>query len=1281
MFTQDASTWQAANSADTLVKVGATWQYHRAEDNAALTFDAAGKLMSEVARNGWATTFAYDAAGQLIAVSNAFGRSLSIGYNSYGQLISVATPDGRTMWYGADIGARLSAVTYPDGKIRNFVYENGSFPRALTGIYDESGVRWGNFAYDAQGRAISTELSGGVNRYQVGYPVAGAATVIDPLNTSRSFSFGTAKGKLAVTGGSLPSGEGEPDAASRVQDANGLITSETDFKGVVTTTTWDVARRLPLSVTRASGTPQAQTVTTQWHPTFSLPVLVTESGRTTAYTYDSSGNLLTQAITDTASSPNTTRTWSWTWNPQGLAATSTDSNGALTTYTYDTLGNLTKAVNALGHETLYTYDSANRVLTRTAPNGLVTSYTYDPRDRLLTQTVGGVGTTTFTYQPTGLLDTLTLPTGLVLSYTYDAAHRLTGWSSNRGDSGTFTLDAMGNRVSEQVRNSAGAVAWSTARAINNLNRVAARTDGPNQSSAFGYDANGERISDTNGLNQSSQYGLDPLRRVAAITNAANATAALSYNALDALTQASDFKGVATSYARDAQGSATAETSADIGNLSTEYDALGLPSRITDALGQATQIQRDALGRPTLITFADGKTTTLVYDGPNAKGYLTSITDRSGTTTYTRDAFARVVAKTQALASGLAQQVGYGYTAAGQLATVSYPSGNTLTHLYDATGRLSQLNWNGTPMVTGIAWNPMGQPTAWSWAFASNLNASRSYDTAGRLTATEFASYVYDAAGRITSLTQSLLQPGDADPNHSSIASTNTTWSVGYDAVGRITGFDATGNATGFSYDANGNRTASTKTQNGQSTSRSYTVAAGSNRIEGFSQTTGGTTTNIAYGYNANGDLTSDGLRTYSYDAEGRLSAVTTGATDTSPTTRYAHNALGQRVFKTEPLYPPAEGDESDPGFFQSLLNFFTKLWGPNTTEAEKQGFAFMYDEDGSLLAETGTGGANSTGSVQHIYLPTASGPMPVAAVINGNLYAVHSDHLNTPRRLTDSQGQAVWQWSYSAFGDNAPTLAANRFADLSITPNPGMTNISPVVFNVRYPGQYEDAESGLSQNRYRFYDKRTGRYTQYDPIGLAGGSNGFSYVSGSPLNYFDPDGLQAQPPRATSPPALSYSGGVAGAQVNGLLAQIRRYDPSFSYQTIRPARGPDSGYTQGDVNILGLLLRGYERNQVCPRDGVQPGRLIGDQRGNVMIEPVGGQTVSRGPGGVDTHTLYPNGSNYMRLNPKGHGPNGTPHGHGHAMGTGPGMSGQGSSLDPLGNTVPWNSPSAHWPIN
>ena len=520
-----SSFWVANGSADRLERSpGGGWTYRRADDNTTWAFDSAGKLHAKFDRNGWTTAYWYDAAGRLLQVVNPFGRTLAFSYNNAGQLTAITTPEARVISYRYDSAGRLSSVVYPGGRSRSFLYENADFAQALTGIVDESGARWATFGYDATGRAISTELAGSVERYQVGYPYDDAANVTDPLGTTRQYVYGTRNDKLAVTASQLPSGTGSRDARQRIQDANGLVTSEIDFKGVTTTTTWDVARRLPLSVTRAAGTPEAQTVTTQWHPAFSLPVLVTEAGRTTAFTYDFKGNVLSRAVTDTSSSPNTTRTWTWTWNAQGLAATETAPNGTVTTFEYDFRGNLVKSTNALGHVGQYVYDSANRVVGSTEPNGMVASYTYDARDRLLIKTVGGQGTTTLTYKPTGLVETLTLPTGLSFIYTYDAAHRLTGWSSNRGESGSFTLDGMGNRTGEQVKNSTGAVAWIAARSINNLNRVSARTDGPNQTNSFAYDANGELVTETNGLNQSTQYGLDPLRRVKAITNAANATA-------------------------------------------------------------------------------------------------------------------------------------------------------------------------------------------------------------------------------------------------------------------------------------------------------------------------------------------------------------------------------------------------------------------------------------------------------------------------------------------------------------------------------------------------------------------------------------------------------------------------------------------------------------------------------------------------------------------------------------------------------------------------------------
>ena len=58
-------------------------------------------------------------------------------------------------------------------------------------------------------------------------------------------------------------------------------------------------------------------------------------------------------------------------------------------------------------------------------------------------------------------------------------------------------------------------------------------------------------------------------------------------------------------------------------------------------------------------------------------------------------------------------------------------------------------------------------------------------------------------------------------------------------------------------------------------------------------------------------------------------------------------------------------------------------------------------------------------------------------------------------------------------------------------------------FNLRFPGQYFDAETGLNYNYFRDYDPKTGRYVESDPIGLNGGLGTYTYVGDSPIRYMD----------------------------------------------------------------------------------------------------------------------------------------------------------------------------------
>jgi len=106
---------------------------------------------------------------------------------------------------------------------------------------------------------------------------------------------------------------------------------------------------------------------------------------------------------------------------------------------------------------------------------------------------------------------------------------------------------------------------------------------------------------------------------------------------------------------------------------------------------------------------------------------------------------------------------------------------------------------------------------------------------------------------------------------------------------------------------------------------------------------------------------------------------------------------------------------------------------------------------------------------------------------------VHADGLNTPRVVTDASGTVLWQWAVQGnpFGEQSPTAPTGY------------------VFNLRFPGQYYDVESGLSNWGYRTYDATTGRSLQSDPIGLAGGqASTYAYALNAPLNAFDDDGLK-----------------------------------------------------------------------------------------------------------------------------------------------------------------------------
>jgi RHS repeat-associated protein len=191
-------------------------------------------------------------------------------------------------------------------------------------------------------------------------------------------------------------------------------------------------------------------------------------------------------------------------------------------------------------------------------------------------------------------------------------------------------------------------------------------------------------------------------------------------------------------------------------------------------------------------------------------------------------------------------------------------------------------------------------------------------------------------------------------------------------------------------------------------------------------------------------LTADGKRwAYAWDFAGQLVEVTR---PDGQEVSFAYDALGRRVRKT---------------------------FAGKTTR-------FVWDGHHVVHELTGEGGR-----VTWVFEPGTFAPLAKAE--GDERYGVVTDHLGTPKMMADEAGALAWKGQLDVYG-----VARN---DVARTACPW-----------RWPGQYEDPETGLYYNRFRYYDPETGRYISQDPIRLRGGLNLFAYTT-DPLTWLDPFGL------------------------------------------------------------------------------------------------------------------------------------------------------------------------------
>ena len=723
-----------------------------------------------------------------------------------------------------------------------------------------------------------------------------------------------------------------------------------------------------------------------------------------------------------------------------------DPNGNAKKFEYDPYGNLQSVKDAEGRESFMVWDEVGNLLSLTDNAEQSWTYSYDDRGNL-EQSHDPLGhVTDIRVNAAGQPVQTMRHDGLIEFREYDDHHRLTLIRDFNSAETRFAYDAF-NRVTAITDAAGNATGLSYDGGVDfHVPTQIIRPDGVRTRRRMGATGRVEAITDGEGRQTSYRYG--PYNVLEEITDPRGGKLRFQYDSQERLTCVTNQMGLHWVFERDLVGRVVRETDFDGRTLRYGYDAGGRVIRRDNPDGGHLEYDYDRSGLLLeLRAFAPGGRTPLITTyAYDDNGALIAAKNADADITLERDVLGRVIAE---VVNG--QRIESNFDCCGR--RVERRIGDQILRMrYDGMGGLLEWQLDDHAPLTFIR-DEMGQERR----RASPLGFSLESD--------------WDAVGQLTRQKGPGIQRDyDWTRAYEPLTITDARWGekrYDYDPNGQITRTRyGDGGAERFAYSPDLNIAAT-----GADTERFLnwqTSAAGVVRIAHGPRGEVVTLEHDACGRVIRRTVTRKGFRPQTWVFEWNAQDQLVAADGPQGRWRYGYDPFGRRIFK------------------------------------EHRGQREVFLWDGDVLARSG--------DIDWFHEPDSF--RPVARRQAGALFHIVNDHLGTPKEMFSEGGALAWSVDHDTWGtvrhvgsrpvERGDYWIENVAHDLSEARPEAVAQLCPI----RFQGQWEDVESGLYYNRFRYYEPLAGQYASPDPIGIYGGMRARGYAA-SPLAFVDPFGLQS----------------------------------------------------------------------------------------------------------------------------------------------------------------------------